>query len=66
MGNKLKKAIKNKWIKVRGLYQTALGTPTPTTLNCIVTNDEIGKTLSIGNEKIMFTIPFEAVEEYLK
>jgi hypothetical protein len=38
----------------------------PTTLHCIVTNDEVGKTLSIGTEQVMFTIPFEAVEKYLK
>jgi hypothetical protein len=66
MSNKLKKAIKNKWIEVKGLYQTANGTIIPTTLHCIVTNDEVGKTLSIGTERVMFTIPFEAVEKYLK
>lgn len=66
MGNKLKKAIKNKWVSVKGLYQTAKGTIIPTTVNCIITNDEVGKTLSVGNEQIMFTIPFETIEQYLK
>ena len=66
MSNKLKKAIKNKWVSVKGLYQTANGTMIPTKVNCIITNDEIGKTLSVGNEQIMFSIPFEAIEQYLK
>ena len=66
MSNKTKKPIKNKWVKVKGLYQTARGTAIPTMLNCIITNDEIGKTLSIGTEQLMFTIPFEAVEQYLR
>lgn len=66
MSNKLKKAIKNKWVKVKGLYQTQNGTMIPTTLNCIITNDEVGKTLSIGTEQCMFTIAFEQIENYLK
>ena len=66
MSNKLKNAIKNKWVSVKGLYKTSKGTMFPTTVNCIITNDEVGKTLSVGNEQIMFTIPFEAIEEYLK
>lgn len=38
----------------------------PCNVLCICTNDEYGKTLSIGNEYIQFTIPFEAVEEYFE
>ena len=37
-----------------------------TSLDCIVTNDKHGKTLSINNGKIQFTIPFEPIEKYLK
>lgn len=66
MSNKLKNAIKNKWVSVKGLYQKANGAIIPTTVNCIITNDEVGKTLSVGNEQIMFTIPFEAIEQHLK
>lgn len=66
MDNKLKNAIKNKWVSVKGLYQTKQGTMIPITVNCIITNDEVGKTLSVGNDQIMFTIPFEAIEQYLK
>lgn len=66
MSNKLESAIKNKWVSVKGLCQTANSTIIPTTVNCIITNDEIGKTLSVGNEQIMFTIPFETIEKYLK
>ena len=65
MSNKLKKQIKNKWVRVKGLYQTAQGTAIPTTVCCIITNDEIGKTLSVGNGQIFFIIPFEAIEKYL-
>lgn len=65
MGNKLKKVIKNKWVKVKGLYQTARGTMFPIALDCIITNDEAGKTLSIGTEDCMYTIAFEQIEKYL-
>ena len=66
MINKLKKEIKNKWVEVKGMYQSASGVMIPTKLNCIITNDSKGKTLSIGTEQVMFTIPFESIEEYLK
>lgn len=66
MSNKLKKEIKNQWVEVKGLYQSEKGMIIPTTVNCIITNDEHGKTLSVGNDNVMFTIPFEAIEEYLK
>lgn len=66
MSNKLKKEIKNKWVFVKGLYQSTKGMAIPTTVNCIITNNEHGKTLSMGNDNVMFTIPFEAIEKYLK
>ena len=67
MSNKLKKEIKNKQVTVKGLYQSANGLILPTTVNCIITNDSKGKTLSIGNkEQAMFTINFEDIEKYLK
>lgn len=36
------------------------------TLEAIITNDERGKTLSINDGKIQFTIPFEPLQKYLK
>lgn len=36
------------------------------TLECIITNDKNGKTLSINNGKMQFTIPFEPIEKFLK
>lgn len=38
----------------------------PRELTCIITNDERGKTLSIGDGTLQFTIPFEPIERYLK
>ncbi len=35
-------------------------------LHCIITNDGIGKTLSINDGINQFTIPFEPIEKYLK
>ena len=66
MSNKLKKAIKNRWVEVDGIYQTPNGTIIPNTLNCIITNDEVGKTLSIVTQQGMFTFAFEKIENYLK
>lgn len=33
---------------------------------CIVTNDSIGKTLSVTDKKVQFIIPFEPLEKYLR
>lgn len=68
MGRKIKEEIKNKHIVVKGgiTKNNSMFPIMNQELLCIVTNDRIGKTLSIGNEEMMFTIPFEAVEEYLK
>ena len=35
-------------------------------VKCIITNDEKGKTISINNGVLQFTIPFETIERYLK
>ena len=35
-------------------------------LTCIISNDENGKTLSINDEIVQLTIPFEPIERYLK
>lgn len=35
-------------------------------LECTIINDNTGKTLSINDGKKKFTIPFEAVEKYLR
>lgn len=66
MSNKLKKEIKNKHIKVDGLFMTQrMIAPIPVNFEVIVTNDSTGKTLSINNGDIQFTIPFEPIESYL-
>lgn len=58
---------RNKEIIVKGiLYDVMQRKSIETTFTCVVTNDEIGKTLSIGNNEIQFTIPFEPLEKYLK
>lgn len=35
-------------------------------LDVIVTNDSTGKSISINNGSIQFTIPFEPIEKYFK
>lgn len=55
---------KNKHIQVVG------GVTTPhkvviANIDCIVTNDEIGKTLSLSFGDMQLTVPFEPLEEYL-
>ena len=58
---------KNKAVMVRGTeYSDLTGELAVCTLRCICTNDEHGKTLSIDNGRIQFSIPFEKVEEYFK
>lgn len=61
----MKKPIRNKRVLVVGMITTP-EIMIPGTLNVIITNDEIGKTISIGNGKTQFTIPFEPIERYLK
>lgn len=57
---------KNKEIKVNGVFYDGKTSFAPIQLYCICTNDENGKTLSIDNGNIQFSIPFEAVEECFK
>ena len=59
--------IKNKKVNVMGLeYNGFNDMMCKKELEVIVTNDDIGKSISINNGKIQFTIPFECVEKYLK
>ena len=66
MGSRLKKAIKNKWVTVNGFYHIDGTRAIEKNFNCCVTNDEIGKTLSIVIGACMVTIPFEQLEQYLR
>lgn len=56
---------KNKEVKVRGIVNSACFQQM-CELTCIITNDRLGKTLSINNGAIQFSIPFEPIEEYLR
>ena len=60
-----KKKIKNLHIRVSGGVNVS-GSPllAPKTFDCIITND--GKTLSINDGNVQFTIPFEPIERFLK
>lgn len=60
------KTIRNKRIVVRGITLYPNGDALPDELECIITNDEKGKKLSINNGVLQFTIPFETIEGYLK
>ena len=53
----------NKEITVIGAMYDGEESIAPYELYCICTNDENGKTLSIDNGHIQFSIPFEAVED---
>lgn len=58
---------KNKEITLRGMeYNDTTSKIYVTTLRCICTNDEKGKSLSIDNGSIQFTIPFEPIAECFK
>ena len=58
---------KNKEIAVNGAeYNCETKKIAIRRLYCICTNDEEGKTLSIDNGTIQFSIPFEAIEECFK
>lgn len=62
-----KKKIKNLHVRVSGGVNVS-GSPflAPKLFDCIITNDEIGKTLSINDGNVQFPIPFEPLERYLK
>lgn len=58
---------KDKEIIVNGMfYDDEKGTFCLKRLRCIVTNDELGRTLSIDDGKIQLSIPFEPIEKYLR
>ena len=63
----MKKPIRNKRVRVDGVVNVS-DPPflVPKTFDCIITNDEISKTLSINDGNVQFTIPFEPIERYLK
>lgn len=48
------------------LENLVTGRNTAERLECTIINDNTGKTLSINDGKKQFTIPFEAVERYLR
>lgn len=56
---------KNKEFSVMGVQNSPSGF-VEKALHVIVTNDEMGKTLSIDNGTIQFTIPMEEIIAYLK
>ena len=56
---------KNKEITVQGMVCIG-GYNKVESLHCICTNDEKGKTLSIDNGVMQFSIPFEAIAECFK
>jgi hypothetical protein len=59
--------IKNKEITVRGAeYNDINGTLQVKNLTCICTNDSKGKTLSIDNGIIQFSIPMEEIIKYFR
>lgn len=61
-----KKKIKNLHVRVSGGFGSGSPFLVPKMFDCIITNDEIGKTLSINDGNVQFTIPFEPIERYLK
>ncbi len=63
----MKKPIRNKHIRVSGgISVSGSAFLVPKMFDCIIINDEIGKTLSINDGNVQFTIPFEPIERYLK
>lgn len=58
---------KNKKISLKGcVYNGISGTISRTNLNVICTNDEQGKTLSIDNGHLQFSIPMEDIAKYFE
>ena len=54
-------------IEVEGaIYDDARNIIKKTPLNVLITNDDHGKTLSINDGVIQFTVPAEKIAEYLK
>lgn len=58
---------RNKEVQVTGIeFDLETNKAFITLINCICSNDEYGKTLSIDNGKIQFTISFNDIEKYFK
>lgn len=58
---------KNKVVFVDGIVHFGMtGKRCKQMLRCICTNDEKGKTLSIDNGVVQFSVAFEELEEYFK
>lgn len=58
---------KNKYIKVKGIVTDyAANTKIFKEIYCIVTNDEIGKTVSVIDGDKQIQIPFAPLEKFLK
>lgn len=52
-------------LKIEGLKGTNMEI-THKMLDCMITNDSHGKTVTIGDSEVWFTIAFEQIERYLK
>lgn len=60
----MKKPIKNKIVSVEGcIFSDGTGIMRKKKLTCIITNEKLGKTLSISDGFTQFSIP---IERYLK
>ena len=57
--------FRNKHITVDGAISIS-GNPRPSQILCIVTNDDLSKTLTIVCAGMQIIIPFEKLSEYLK
>ncbi len=60
----MKKPIKDKHVRVQGVIAGLRVIKRE--FDCLITNDENRKTLSISDGMVQFTIPFEPIERYLK
>lgn len=49
-----------------GIYDDRTRQMKPATLYVQISNDGIGKTLSIDNGKIMFSVPYEPIEAAMR
>lgn len=56
---------KNKFVTVDGIWEQGFRLKR-TKLNCMISNDHIGKTLSVSDGYTTFHIAFEQIEPYLK
>lgn len=57
---------KNKVVEVLGFKGDYTGKIVPAVLQLIITNDNIGKTLSVNDGNTQFTFSFKPIERYLK